>query len=90
MPMEAVPGGRGLLGRRDMNAANLQVPQMPAETYEQEAAPPDFDQYIADLQAIFAEMEQGQQPRRPASRPMPAPPPAYGGQQNRLLQPTGY
>jgi hypothetical protein len=72
------------------NASALQVPQMPAETYEQEAAPPDFDQYIADLQAIFAEMEQGQQPRRPASRPMPAPPPAYGGQQNRLLQPTGY
>jgi hypothetical protein len=72
------------------NASALQVPQMPAETYEQEAAPPDFDQYIADLQAIFAEMEQGQQPRRPAPRPMPAPPPAYGGQQNRLLQPTGY
>ena len=89
VPMPA-RGERGLLGRRDLNAANLEVPQMPAETYQEEAAPPDFDQYIADLQAIFAEMEQGQQPRRPAPRPMPAPPPAYGGQQNRLLQPTGY
>lgn len=63
-------------------------PQIPAETYEQEAAPPNFDQYLADLQAIFAEMEQGQ--RQPAPRPMPAPPPAYGWQKNRLLQPTGY
>jgi hypothetical protein len=63
----------------------------------QEAAQPDFEQSISELQAIFAEMEQGQQTprtmqtmRRPPQTPMPAPPPAYGGQQNRLLQPTGY
>jgi hypothetical protein len=63
----------------------------------QEAAQPDFEQSLAELQAIFAEMEQGQQTprtmqtmRRPPQTPMPAPPPAYGGQQNRLLQPTGY
>jgi len=74
--------------RNPMSRSIDPSPQMPAETYEQEAAPPNFDQYLADLQAIFAEMEQGQ--RQPAPRPMPAPPPAYGGQQNRLLQPTGY
>ena len=72
------------------SAANLEVPQgMDANAYQEEAAPPNFEQYLADLQAIFQEMEAGQQPQQP-QRPMPAPPPAYGGQQNRLLQPTGY
>ena len=63
-------GERGLLGGRDLNAANLQIPtqaQNPGTTENPESM--SFDQQIADLQRIFGDLDQqGQSPVQTAGQ----------------------